>query len=361
MTTLWPPLSQVRADLLGEARSPVADIPVIPHGAEPSPRSVPKDPEAPLMELAHRRQAARTRYADQPWEPGCVVLVRQGQAHVGVLLDHHDADQAVWHGWITSAEPDWAGLYDVLLEEDDGPSDPSASVVQAWNRVRIAERSQASEVLAFLSPSRLAAIRAVWAESLRPLELPTDSTIAPSPGHVALREAQGGHTVLTGTPLGPNDPRLEHYALYRDLGQRMIEDAQAISSTRAAPTSLPVTPSWWTRLRAAVRTDGLLRPAFALLALVVVAQQWMIWQGPPEEEVRFRGGAPATTQSPALVVRWQPATRVAEAQALLKTLSAHPDIGILPDGRWYIEVDDPANARALLTESGLVQSVEGPR
>lgn len=363
MTALWPPLSQIRVELLGEAGTPASETPSIHHGAEPCSRPSAGDPAAPLIELTRRREAARTRFVGTPWGPGCVVVVgRKNLPHIGVLLDHHDVPNALWHGWVTSAEPDWSGFYDVLLEDDDGPSDPSVSVVQAWNRVRISARAQGSPVLACLSLDRLAAVRAVWAESLSPTKLDTESGIESAPGHVALRETPDGHMVLTGTPLGPRDPRLDHQALYRDLGQRLIEDAQAVASApKNISSSSQAAPSWWTRLRSALRTDGLLRPAFALLALVVVAQQWMLWQGGGEDEVRFRGGTPPATEPPGLVVRWQPSTRIDEAQTLLKSLSAHPDIGILPDGRWYIEVNDPAAARARLAESGLAQSVEVPK
>ncbi|MGB3069939.1 MAG: hypothetical protein WBC18_15395 [Ottowia sp.] len=356
MTSLWPPLSQIRAELLGEA-SPSAEAPLLRHDEAPSPLRAPNHPEALLVDLAHRRQAARAYFAEQPWEPGCVVLVRQGHAHVGVLLDRQDAPGALWHGWMTSAEPDWAGWHDVLLEPSDEPADPSASVVQAWNRVRLPEQAQTSAVLARLSPARLAAMRAVWAESLDPQRPNAGTAVEPAPGHVALRETQDGHTVLTGTPLGANDPRLEHQALYRDLGQRLIAAAQPATPAPRAALSPPSTPSWWSRLRSALRPDGLLRPAFALLAVVAVAQQWMIWQGSEEDEVRFRSLPPAP---PSVVVRWQPTARVDEAQALLKSLPAGPDTSILPDGRWLIEVNDPATARARLSASPLVQMVEEP-
>lgn len=356
MTLLWPPLSQIRADLLREA-GPPAEAPLIRRDEASPPPPAPSHPEALLIELAQRRQAARAHFAEQPWEPGCIVLVRQGHAHVGVLLDRQDAPGALWHGWMTSAEPDWAGWHDVLLEPGDEPADPSASVVQTWNRVHLPEKPQTSAVLARLSPARLAAMRAVWTESLDPLR--SGLSVGPAPGRVALRETQDGHTVLTGTPVGANDPRLEHQALYRNLGQDLIAAAQPSSATKAAAPSPPSVPSWWSRLRSALRPKDLLRPAFALLALVVVAQQWMIWQGGEEDNVRFRSLAPAT-EPPALMVRWQPSTRVEEAQALLSSLPAGPDTSILPDGRWLVEVDDLAAAHARLSASPLVQSVQEP-
>ena len=140
----------------------------------------------------------------------------------------------------------------------------------------------------------------------------------------------------------------------------LIEAAQAASSRRsAAPALAPPAVSWWSRLRSALRTDGFLRPAFALLALVVVAQQWVIWQGHPEDEVRFRSVAPQI-ESPALVVRWAPATRMEDAQALLEGLSSGRQASVLPDGRWLVEVDDLDAARVRLSASRLVQSVEEP-
>ncbi len=361
MTALWPPLALIRADLLGEA-SAYAQTPPLQDG-EDAPQGAGRSsgtPEALLIDLARRRQAARARFAEQRWEPGCVVQVRQGTAHASVLLDHQDVQAASWHGWLTSAEPDWAGPHDVLLEEVDEPADPSASVIQAWNRVQITQPEPASAVLAHLSPARLAAVRGAWAESLGSPPSASEAAMPSAPGHVALRETEGGHTVLTGTPIGPNDPRLEHQALYRELSQRLSEASQA-SILKTAATSVPASPSWWTRFRSSLRlTDGWLRPAFALMALVVVTQQWVIWQGAQDDDVRFRGGMPPVTQTAALVVRWQPTTRIEDAQALLNSLPAAHDTSILPDGRWLIELNDPVTARAHLSASQLVQSVEGP-
>ena len=366
MTTLWPPLAQIRAELQGDAQEPYEPpvptvVPLVKHPETAPRRSADEDLLAPLLELARRREAARAHWRDSTWEPGCVVLTRQGAASVGVLLDHEDASGTFWNGWLTSAEPDWAAWHDVLLEPGDEPADPGVAVIQAWNRVRI-PFSKNAPMLARLSSMRLAAVREVWAESDD--ATPADAT--PYPGHIALRETAYGHMVLTGTPLGTDDPRREQQALYQDLGQRLtaaeqetaLQPAGQHESTKAP--SLVSSPAWWSRLRAMFRPDGWIRPAFALLALVVVGQQWVIWQGGQEDEVRFRGGPPQVLQAPALVVRWAPATQLQEAQALIGTLTGRHDISVLPDGRWLIELDDPQAARNALSASRLVESVEAP-
>ena len=397
VTTLWPPLAQVRAELLehdyaGRQNTPAApegsarpEVPIIRHEALAAPKPAADDHLlGPLLDLARRRQAARIRFPAQAWEPGCVVQTQQNTARLGVLLDRQDDSGAFWSGWLTTAEPDWAGWHDVLLEPGDEPSDPSVAVIQAWNRVRIpSSQEPASRVLARLSTERMAAVRAVWDESQKPTPL----EIPPAPGRVALRDTADGHMVLTGTPLATNDPRHDHQTLYRDVGQRLIEACRTTSAsanseeakesnafqtrqTPPTPLPLPLTPasdtpeapsdSWWSRILASLRPNALLRPAFALLVLVVIGQQWMLWQGVQDDEVRFRGGTSPAAVPPSLVVRWQEAVRVEEAQALLGSLPVQQHISVLPDGRWLIEVNEPAAARAKLSASPLVNSVEGP-
>lgn len=390
MTTLWPPLAQVQAELLGSEFSGRADIPapinsaaateapMVRHEARAASESE-QSLTGPLMDLAQRRQAAGARLRGREWEPGCVVLVRQGAANLGVLLDLQDDSGKFWSGWLTTAEPDWAGWHDVLLEPGDQPTDPSVAVIQAWNRVRVpSSKEPTSNVLAQIGPERLAAIRSVWNESLKPTTVDTE----PMPGRVALRDTAEGHMVLTGTPLATDDPRQDHQTLYRELGRRLIETCESSeASERAGASFAPqaqqapgspgppapgqVTPaaataSWWARILDRLRPDTLWRPAFALLVLVVVGQQWMLWQDRNEDEVRFRGGALPAPEPPSLVVQWQPAVRMEEAQALLNSLQGQPDIVVLPDGSWLITPDDPGAARARLSESPLVKSVEGP-
>ena len=389
MATLWPPLAQVRAELLGNERASWASTPA-PHEADAPPevaivhRERPATPKpaaddhllGPLLDLARRRQAARIHFSARSWEPGCVVMTQQGTTRLGVLLDCQDESGTFWSGWLTTAEPDWAGWHDVLLEPGDGPSDPSVAVIQAWNRVRIpSSQAPASRVLARLSTERMAAVRAVWDESLNPTQLEA----RPAPGRVALRDTTNGHMVLTGTPLATDDPRHDHQTLYRDLGQRLIEacettpaseESEALQAQQTPQTPLPLThasgtaaapaASWWKGILALLRPNTLMRPAFAVLVLVLVGQQWMLWQGSQDDEVRFRGGTPPAAVSPSLILHWHAAVRVEEAQALLGSLPEHPHISVLPDGRWLIEVNDAAAAKAQLSASPLVKSVEEP-
>lgn len=117
----------------------------------------------------------------------------------------------LWSGWMVSPETDYAGYWDVLLEVDDEPFDPSAGMIQLWNPAYVFLPS-AGTVLAELSPARLAAVRAAAAEFVA--GDPPD--LAPRPGFVAARETCGGHIVITGTPLGGDaDPRWRYQVLYR--------------------------------------------------------------------------------------------------------------------------------------------------
>ena len=379
---LWPPLSVIRHALetTGAAARPDAGpegapgtatvaMPGSPPGALAAPAAA-SDLLMPLTELARRREAVAQRAFPARWAPGRLVSVLYRGRLLGVLLDRCIRDD-LWQGWMAAGEADWAGAFDVLLEPEDEPFEPMFGVVQTWNVLTLEPSPQlCARVLGEVSATRLAAIRAVhdeWAAH-------TALAIVPEPGRIALRGVGGGvFSVLSGTPLGPEDPRTDYQDLYRDVGLELgtaltrpqsDEAAPSVSSSpsRARPQSGPE-GGWWGSIRRWFGAEGWARPAFAVLALVVVIQNVGLLGGrgaPEDDEVRFRAvpAAPAPTRAD-LVVRWKAGVRMDEADRLLQSISADVVGGPGGDGAWRLRVPEPVEALAMLAASPLVESA-GP-
>ena len=106
-----------------------------------------------------------------------------------------------------------------------------------------------------------------------------------------------------------------------------------------------------------------MRPAFAVLALVVVVQNvGLFGASPDDEEVRFRStpALPATVSAPELLVRWKADVRMDETGALLQSIPAEVVGGPDAQGRWRLRLADPVGGLALLSVSPLVESVAPP-
>ncbi|MBB4222984.1 hypothetical protein [Variovorax guangxiensis] len=380
---LWPPLSVIRHALEttgaaampdtgpeGEPGTATVAMPGSPPGTPATPVVAASDLLMPLTELARRREAVAQRAFPARWAPGRLVSVVYSGRLLGVLLDRCIHDD-LWQGWMAVGEADWAGAFDVLLEPEDEPFEPMFGVVQTWNVLTLEPSPQlCARVLGEVSATRLAAIRAVhdeWAAR-------TALAIAPQPGRIALRGVGGGvFSVLSGTPLGPEDPRTDYQDLYRDVGLELGAALTRPQSDEAAPSSSS-SPSrarpqpgpeggWWGSIRRWFGAEGWARPAFAVLALVVVVQNAGLLGGrgaPEDDEVRFRAvpTAPAPTRAD-LVVRWKPGVRMDEADRLLQSVSADVVGGPGGDGAWRLRVPEPVEALAMLAASPLVESA-GP-
>lgn len=358
---LWPPLSLIRGTLgyagdapAGEAMAPAPTEAAAAHPADASLL-------LPLTELARRREAVAARAFPARWAPGRLVSVLHEGRLLGVLLDkclHGN----LWRGWMAASEADWACAYDVLLEPGDEPFEPMFGLIQTWNVLTLEQRPQlCARVLGELSATRLAAIRAVhdeWAVQ-QPLQ------IAPEPGRIALRTAGGVFSVLSGTPLGVNDPRADYQSLYLDAAARLATKLQASAQPGSLAVAAPAAEGWWSRLKAWFGADRVARPALALLALVVVVQNASLLRTRGEEdEVRFRAvpGASAPAASTELALRWKPGVGLDEANALLRSAGAELVGGPDAEGRWRLRLPagDAAQGRALLANSPLVESVGPP-
>jgi hypothetical protein len=377
---LWPPLSVIRSAFETGA-APPGTVPDAASGSatvampgsspgtgvEPVPAATPSDLLMPLTELARRREAVAQRAFNARWAPGRLISVVHEGRLLGVLLDRCIHGE-LWQGWMAAGEADWASAFDVLLEPDDEPFEPMFGVVQTWNVITLEPSPQlCARVLGEVSATRLAAIRAVHDEWAGHVSL----AIAPEPGHIALRSAGGGvFSVLSGTPLGPQDPRADYQALYRDAGLQLgsalaspqsAGGAPAPSSTRAMPQPRPE-GGWWGSIRRWFGADGWTRPAFAVLALCVVVQNIGLFSGPAAEndEVRYRAvpTAPATVRAD-VFVRWQDGVRMDEADRLLQSISAEVVGGPGVSGTWRLRVPDPVEGLAVLAASPLVAAA-GP-
>jgi len=378
-TQLWPPIAQIRGRFTSAHDAPpdraAARQSVAPGPAEEPIGALP----GPLEDLARRRQALAQRNFDARWLPGRLVgLSHQGQM-LGVLLDQPEGASPLvrWHGWLTSSDADWAGAFDVVLEPQDEPFEPSFGMVQVWNPVTIIESPRwNARVFGELSATRLAAIRAVHDEWL--MKMPLD--IAPEPGFIALREVADVFSVLTGTPLAAEgDPRTEYQALYRTAAHQLCAAAtHAASHPAQAPHANPgldpglkdarthTGEGFGARVRRWFGADWV-RPAFALLAFVVVGQSVLMLSMPGREDeaaLRFRNTPPSVLPAPdasqTLLLFWKDGVGVEESTRLLRSVPAEIVAGPDPRGAYTLRVTDPENARARLAASPLVESVAVP-
>ena len=372
-TDLWPPLSVIRSAFEGTVpAAPGASvgeaIVAMPGAAARTAAAPPRavlDLVLPLSELARRREAVAQRAFNARWAPGRLVSVVVEGRLLGVLLDRCVHGHQ-WQGWMAAGEADWAGAYDVLLEPDDEPFEPAFGLIQAWNVLTLEPSPQlCARVLGEVSATRLAAIRAVHDEWAAQVPL----AIAPEPGRIALRTVGGVFPVLSGTPLGKEDPRADYQAIYRDaasqLGTSLLPGAGRAPVDAGAPPAKPQPRpegGWWGSIRRWFGAEGWVRPAFAVLALVVVVQNVGLpgHRSGDDDDVRFRA-VPATPSAPQanLVVRWKDGVRIDEADRLLQSVSAEVLGGPGTQGAWRLRVPDPAQAQAVLAASALVQSA-GP-
>ena len=372
-TDLWPPLSVIRSAFEGTVpaapgapgREAVVAMPGIASRSAAEPPRAVLDLVLPLSELARRREAVAQRAFNARWAPGRLISVVVEGRLLGVLLDRCIHGQ-LWQGWMAAGEADWAGAYDVLLEPDDEPFEPAFGLIQAWNVLTLEPSPQlCARVLGEVSATRLAAIRAVHDEWAAQAPL----AIAPEPGRIALRTVGGVFPVLCGTPLRDEDPRAEYQAIYRDAASQLATALQPGSSTTSvAPGALGAVPKprpergWWGSIRRWFGAEGWVRPAFAVLALVVVVQNVGLpgRRDAENDEVRFRGVPTVPEAAPAnLVVRWKEGVRIDEADRLLQAVQAEVVGGPGPNSVWRLRAADPVGGLAVLAASPLVESA-GP-
>lgn len=200
-----------------------------------------------VRDLIRRRVAAKSLISAALPRPGQIVLIEKivtprpnqvdgiMQTPLYVLLDAPAEAPVVWHGWLVSAETDYAGWWDFVLQEQDAPFDPEAAMVQLWNPVRI-YLPMAARVVGQLSLARLQAVRALAAD-FATSEPPAE--IKSWPGRVASRTTSTGLLVTTGSPLSRGaDERAQYQDLYFRAAEAVREPARlALRSLASVPVN----------------------------------------------------------------------------------------------------------------------------
>lgn len=159
-----------------------------------------------LAEKIRQRVAAQELNLKISPAPGLIVRIDQAIGPEGplpwdmsrpfvALLSKPTEHPEIWYGWLMSSETDYAGHWDLLLEEADQPYDPVAAMVQTWNPVHLYSPA-ISASLGHLSPERLTAVRTLACD----LGEAQPDTADAAPGTLVHRTTSAGHLVLTGSP-----------------------------------------------------------------------------------------------------------------------------------------------------------------
>ena len=225
-----------------------------------------------LRELVERRiraTEAMQKLFDPVPTPGQIVEIKKietpqpgqldwvMQAPLYVLLDAPGECDTVWHGWLASGEADYAGWWDFVLQEEDGPFEPEAGVVHVWIPLRI-YLPMAGRVVAKLQLARLQAVRALAAEYVEGY-IPEGAPVWP--GRVAVRTTLDGLPVVTGSPLGGDeDPRHRYQHLYFHAADAIRVPARLALAASVAVSS-PISALMRRMVEAASRAGQMLAPA----------------------------------------------------------------------------------------------------
>lgn len=284
MRALAPPVSvisdlmipPVRADQARASPAPEAGLAVLDEQAPPD-LTVPAIPPLVAAMIAARVATAALKLSTAPRQ-GLILQFGAGATDqdpawalppCAVVLSAPTPDPRVWDGYLMSAETDYATEWDLLLQDEDEPHDPTVQMIQAWNPVRV-YCPAANLALGLLSPARLAALRELVADLARQAH----TRVEPRPGELVLRSIGHDHLILTGTPLlddGQADPRRDYQGLYQSVAARLTTLTPWILSATQAP-------AWWQRVLAALRD---------------AAEQWQVALSPVPVLAMGPGSGPA--------------------------------------------------------------------
>lgn len=284
MTTLSPTLEKLTESLLCETQA--AEIPLENLGQDESSAASEDNDDVVISEAVHAaiasHVAARALLRPEDLKAGEIVLLdrigmsakgggRQLDVTVGVLLVEQKTP-GIWHGFVVAGQQDYAGQFDVFIDEEDEPVDPTMRFIQAWNPVEIVPSTMCRR-LGVLSAARLSAVAEVSKEALAgwaPTALPPTLT------RMGLRQLSSGASVVTGTSLGNlNDPRRHFQSLYRALAREASVSAIAYKEEHArANGGKEQEPSW----------KSWLWPTLTGVAATLLVAQNLLFQNPIDKE-----------------------------------------------------------------------------
>lgn len=309
---LYPPLARIRSELFDTPERRTASADFSETDDDPRWDALASEPLPDFItDLIERQAAAFQAHPSAPPAVGqirCLDAISEGRSigrNVAVLLGAH-LDGKRWSGWLVAQEVDYASDRDLVIEADDGPVDPLAGMVQTWNPVRVLIDGQ-ERILGKLSPLRLAAVMAL-------ADAPQDGAgVKPKPGKVYGWDLDTRIVVATGTPLGgPDDPRHEYRAIYRQLAAEITAAASAVAPTATHPSQ----QTGWL-------VGTFVRPAWtfgAMAAATLLALHALLDGAPRTENLGYNGQAPGM----------QPVAP-STGQVLRVTLAAKGDLGTLRD------------------------------
>lgn len=338
---LYPPLDRIRRELFENGNVGRQVVDTVEEEHNPTLDALAEQPLPPfILDLIRRRSDARQAYPAAPLAAGQIRALssipanpgksRELERVCGVLLGAHIGGKR-WSGWLVAQEVDYATDRDLVIEEEDGPADPVAGMVQTWNPVQVA-LSGDEPILGKLTPLRLAAVMAL-ADVQR-----TEGDVRPQPGKIHGWDLEKGIVVLTGTPLGgTNDPRHEYRALYQRLAEEIAAACEMQGMHKSASESRGFLhwlfgPHW-----APAPVLGV------MLALLVAQGVFVANQSEGEgESERYRADAIACNDEPRIRVVFNPATQQADTLLLLRKVEARVVDGPSETGELWLSV--PAGA-----------------
>ena len=359
-TELWPPLELVEATLDGTHAfadfNDESPLPAQQNSANSPDLNSDKSAQAaylllPLTELAKRRAAVTARAFSIEWASGRLVQITVNGAVLGVLLDRVVQGKQ-WTGWLATSESNWASSFDVLLEPCDEPFEPMFGVIQAWNPVTVHwSHDLQARIVCEISAMRLAAIRAVALECAAGLMVPTPV----EPGRIALRTAGGTFSVLTGTPLGPQDLRHDYQNAYRTVAARLMAQ-QLTRRVSQIERRRVASPDAVTRAKGWFAGDWYVKPALLLMTLIVLVQN----TGFLREPVKAAWASismPGAPEATGLRVQWKSGVSMDEVEQLLRATSTAVMDGPDVQGFYRLKSTNLMAAKNALNQSGLVREV----
>ncbi len=349
MRNLWPSINVIESSLQGRANEPLH----FPDKVDAVDHSSVSGAEMPAFLRDKIRQRVASRMARFDTTPKAGQIWRfdgngDNTSPLSVLLNKH-LESTRWQGWLVSPETDYATHQDVLLEPKDEPFDPIAGMVQTWNPV-VVDVSKGSRVLAYLSESRLNAIREVAQGQCA-------GGGGARAGFVAPLKTNSGATVLAGTRIAhPEDPRRQYQTLYQNAAQRLAQQFSPQASAKIIQLKTK-RPLWF-------------NVGLSLAASIVLAQAAIIANlmrehpnGSMEEQINkaseFRSVPQAPDTFAYIEVNFKPDAKEIDIRKVLTKLNASIVDGPDEFGQYRVKVKVGSERAAsqVLQESGLTDSV----